>query len=303
MTRIALAQTLVTGTVTLQGKSFTFSASGSAQATADKVNEAKKLAIMASNSAAIIAARASINKILTDNSAVLTDLEITSLISNNLSTTVLVYRPIALNEIASSTDGINYIINPNTTLGKGRLLTVPSGKTLLFNSPFKSYGYIQIGDGPTDSTRSKALVTEAQATYAYNPIPSINYGTLMVYNICNIETQFINETGGCLIIDAKGTCNIQGGAPYGADWSQIDNVGVGSYVKIFGMMKLAADHNINNLGDNSFVHLYNGGTIYQPGGIRCNLYGVPVPGAYAINEGIAKNVYSDCPLWVRTPPV
>ena len=130
MTRLALAKTLVTGTVTLQGVSYSFTASGSGTATADRVPEAKKLAVAASNTAAILAARDAIDKILLDNSAVLSDLEITSLISNNLSTTVVAYKPIALASVATSTDGVNYTLKPNTTIGDDQWLTVPNGKTL-----------------------------------------------------------------------------------------------------------------------------------------------------------------------------
>jgi hypothetical protein len=144
MARLALAKTLVAGTVTLQGNTFTFTGSGSGTATADRVPEAKKLAIATSNTAAITAARASIDKILAENSAVLTDLEITSLISNNLSTTVVVFKPIALSKIASSSDGVNYFLNENVTIGTDQTVTVPAGKTLIgqAGNPFTNNGYL-----------------------------------------------------------------------------------------------------------------------------------------------------------------
>jgi hypothetical protein len=300
--RLALATTLVSGSITLQGKVFTFTASASGTGIADQEPEAKTAAIIASNTAATTAARASIDKILADNSAVLSDLEITSLISNNFSTTVVVFKPIALDTIATSSDGVNYTVKPNTTIGSGQWLTVPNGKTLSFDFPSTSYGYIQIGDIPIKSGLRATYSTQDEALAVYNS-PFTNYGTLVVYHTCNIESGFTNDTGGCLIIDVPGTCNIQGGAPYGAEPSHVDNIGVGSYVRNFGIINLLADHKINNLGDNSFVHNETTGTIYQNGNINCDLYGVPTPGAYAINDGISKNVFCDCPLWVRTPPV
>lgn len=88
MTRLAVAKTLVQGTVILKGISYSFSASASGTGVADKAFEAVNLAILASNSAATVTACASIEKILSENSAVLSDLEITEAISNNLTTTV-----------------------------------------------------------------------------------------------------------------------------------------------------------------------------------------------------------------------
>ena len=156
MNRLALAKTLVQGTVTLHGKSVTFSASGSGTGTADRVSDAKKLAITASNTAAIIAARASIDKILLNNSAILTDLEITSLISNNLSTTVVVFRPLALSKIATTTNGINYYLKPNVTIEKDQRVIVPTGHTLsnTAETPLTLMGYLELGDAPQTSVDS-----------------------------------------------------------------------------------------------------------------------------------------------------
>ena len=156
MNRLALAKTLVQGTVTLQGNSHTFTASGSGTGTADRVSVAKKLAITAANSAAIIAARASIDKILLNNSAILSDLEITSLISNNLSTTVVVFRPLALSKIATTTNGINYYLKPNVTIEKDQRVIVPTGHTLsnTAETPLTLMGYLELGDAPQTSVDS-----------------------------------------------------------------------------------------------------------------------------------------------------
>ncbi len=117
MTRLALAKTLVQGTVTLQGISYSFSASASGTAVADKAFEAKKLAVVASNSAATVAARASIEKILSENSAVLSDLEITESISNNLTTTVELVEDIITLFISGYANFISkYILTKDRTL-------------------------------------------------------------------------------------------------------------------------------------------------------------------------------------------
>ena len=178
MTRLALARTLVKGTVTLQGKSFTFSASGSGTGTADRVAEATKLAVTAANTAAIAAARASIDQILLNNSAVLSDLEITSLISNNLSTTVIVYRPLALSKIAKTTDGVNYTLIKDTVIGSRQWLTVPNGIRLTTGgNALDNNGFFQIGDS------SSSVSTTLKSTTAMDyppPGPYNNAGTVQV---------------------------------------------------------------------------------------------------------------------------
>ena len=213
MTRLALAKTLVSGTVTLQGNTFTFTASGSGTATADRVPEAKKLAVAASNTAATVAARASIDKILAENSSVLSDLEITSLISNNLSTTVVAFKPIALASIASSTDGVNYTLNPNVTIGQNQWLTVPTGKTLYGapGNPFTNNGYLELGD--TTQKSSSALKSSdccADLSCSTFPLTNTGYVTIKtgtcyaVSDICTNSKSITINSGGCLTINTGG---------------------------------------------------------------------------------------------------
>jgi hypothetical protein len=187
MTRLALAKTIVKGSITLQGITHTFSASASGTATADRVPEAKKLAVAASNSAATMAARASIYKILIDNSDVLSDLEITSLISNNLKTTVVVFKPIALASIATTTDGVNYILNPNVTIMEDQTCTIPVGKTLIgpAGNPFINNGYFQIDGtfniGVEQSSLSTALKGDLTTDYI-NTSSYLVKGLLTIYS-------------------------------------------------------------------------------------------------------------------------
>lgn len=177
-TRLALAKTLVSGTVTLQGISYSFTASASGTATEDNIPEAKKLAVAASNAAATAAARASIDKILADNSDVLSDLEITSLIYNNLSTTVVVFRPIDLKQSASSTDGVNYTLNKNLIIGAEDWLTVRNGLTLSTGKyTVTNFGYFQVGEPSRLDTTTLKGTEYAKAEYNKD---FINHGTVEI---------------------------------------------------------------------------------------------------------------------------
>lgn len=200
MTRLALAKTTVQGTVTLQGNTYTFSGSGSGTATADKVPKAKKLAVAASNTAATAVARASIDKILAENSALLSDLEITSLISNNLSTTVVAFKPIALSSVATTTDGVNYTLKPNTIIRADQWLTVSNGINLNTGKyPFTNNGYFQVGDNPSSVSTTLKVTTTASVKYSAD---ASNNGTCEVYDngesIIDAGVTFENYDGGCL---------------------------------------------------------------------------------------------------------
>ena len=211
MTRLALAKTIVTGTVTLQGIAYTFTASGSETATADRVPKAKKLAVVASNSAAITAARASIDKILAENSAVLSDLEITSLISNNLSTTVVAFKPIALSSVATTTDGVNYTLNPNTIIRADQWLTVSNGINLKTGTyPFTINGYFQVGDNPSSVSTTLKDITTASVTYSTD---ASNNGYCIIY------------PGGSSTIDASITFENYGDLAYLTNGGTFNNYG------------------------------------------------------------------------------
>jgi hypothetical protein len=217
MTILALATTIVSGTVTLQGNTYTFTGSGSGTATAYRVLEAKKLAVAASNAAAISVARDSINKILTENSAVLTDLEITNLISNNLSTTVVAFKPISLESIASSTDGVNYTLNEQVTIEEDQMLTIPAGKTLigLAGNPFTNNGYIQIyGNFYCGAPGSKALKTDITTDYTNNGNYKVNSGATLTIDsgvtfTNSGSTSGITNSGGSITNAGTITCSGQ----------------------------------------------------------------------------------------------
>ena len=291
MTRLALARTLVTGTVTLQGNAFTFTASGSGTATGDIVAEAKKLAVTAANTAAIAAARASIDQILLNNSAVLTDLEITSLISNNLSTTVLVYRPLALSKIATTTDGVNYIINKKTTIGKRQWLMVPNGKNLDIVAPFIIKGYFQIGE-PIDATKSlKSIITtkamayytvmnygyvvmsdsaalEINDTWTNNSTGAI-YGGILSYGIVDNYSTIFNQGEFTFVINEKGATLTNYGPSDTTTAAVINNAGFLSYLlnRCGGTINNNTGATIESNTTQDAYFLNNGDVISDPSGI------------------------------------
>ena len=250
MTRLALAKTLVTGTVTLQGVSYSFTASGSGTATADRVPEAKKLAVAASNTAAVAAARTSIDKILLDNSAVLSDLEITSLISNNLSTTVVAYKPIALSSVATSTDGVNYTLITNTTIKSNQWLTVPKGISLKTGKyPFTNNGYFQVGEPASFvSTTLKDITTEASVEYSTD---ASNNGVCEVYpdgtSKVDSGVTFENYDGGYLL--NYGTLTNNGTITN----SQSTISGIYTTIQNFGTFNNSTGATINNGGPSSYI--------------------------------------------------
>ena len=248
--RLALAQTLVSGTVTLQGIPYSITASASGTAMGSNVSEAKKSATVASNSAAVTAARASIDKILADNSAILSDLEITSLISNNFTTTVRVFKPLGLEKIATTTDGINYFTNKETTIQSDQWLTVPNGKTLTFNAPGKNSGYLQIGDGTTSGNAT----VNSNAPYSNDTFVYVYPGALL-----NINFPFTNEIYAAILSD--GTVNINNGG-------YVYNGGTASSVQSYDTLKIDSNSHIQNSGDSSYVIALNSVTNY--GSIYCS---------------------------------
>lgn len=178
----ALAKTLVKGSVTIQGVKNTFEASASG--TKKGINEAavKKGAIIASNIAARKAANIEINKLIAKNSAALADLKITSLISNNFTTTVNMLTPVEINTIASSADGVNYLLNKNVTIGSDQMFTVPVGITLTgaAGNHFTNNGFFQISGNFRIGVKTNRLSkTKISTNYTNNAIYQIDSGATM----------------------------------------------------------------------------------------------------------------------------
>lgn len=144
-----LAKTVVHGEIVIQGNSVTYSASASAfDSSNQSFKDAAQVATINSNAAAIIAARKAIDDILLQYAYVLSDESISSMISNNLKTSITLITPILLKEIASTVDNISYVLNKNRTILSTEFLLIPSGKYLSVpaNLTFINNGIVQIGD-------------------------------------------------------------------------------------------------------------------------------------------------------------
>ena len=256
MNRLALSRTKVSGSVTLQGIPFTFTASASGTATADRVPEAKKLAVAASNTAATVAARASIDKILADNSEVLSDLEITSLISNNLSTHVVVFRPIAIEKIATTTNGVDFFINKKTTIGSDQWLLVQKGQTLSVFAEFHNYGYVIIrGVVNPDNLPDTALMANdkygTKAIDFYGGCDNFADYTVMEGAIVNIYNFWTNHPGGRYInmgttnLRSKGESARSNSEGYMSNYTNTDG---NTVIFNHGQFKMKPGSHIDNMG-------------------------------------------------------
>ena len=273
MTRLALAKTLVSGTVTLQGIAYSFTASATGSATGSNVPVAQEAAIIASNTAATTAARASIDKILLNNSAVLSDLEITSLISNNFTTTVKVFIPIGLATIATTTDGINYYQSEPVTIEDDRSLTIPNGKNLISSGQFTNNGRVQIGEG--QSSNSNSNKTQNKSKTSISGTASItschkNKGTyeitstgILTIGTANGAGVLQNDTGGYVVVDSGGSITIDGG--------QLNNRAQDTYVRNNGTITMygtITDTGMTNYGKDTVIQ--NNGTLTNNGACISN---------------------------------
>jgi len=278
MNRLALAQTLVSGTVTLQGIAFTFTASGTGTATGNNVTEAKQSAITASNTAASAAARIAIDAILVNNSAVLSDLEITSLISNNFSTTVEVFRPIALKAIANSSDGMNYTLKRNLTIGADESLIISNGQHFETGKyTLKNNGFVQVGgSGDVNITASYTMSTNtdnaSRWNIASNGLLTINPGVTFDQINYTVSENYLHNSG--IIINNGNIINdTQYSNIYTYSGSQltnngtITNAGSLTYIKNNSSAVFTNNGTITNAGP-STVLLNNGATFYNYGSIK-----------------------------------
>jgi len=154
------ANTYVKGEVIINDNSFTYTATASALDSSNvSFKDAANIAIIHSNSAATIAARSDVDKILAQHSYVLSETTITSMINNSLKTTIRLIKPVLLETIASTVDGKNYVLNKNTIIKKYQLLFIPNGKRLvvdLSKFTFTNFGIIQVGNASAVSVGNKA---------------------------------------------------------------------------------------------------------------------------------------------------
>jgi hypothetical protein len=197
-----LAETDVNGKLEIQDSSETYSASASALASANtSFKDAAKVATIDSNAAAIVAARKTVDDILIKYAYVLADINITQMINNSLKTTIHPIIPVLLRNIASTNDGINYVLNKSRIIGEYQRLVIPFGNTL-YTPPdleLTNYGYIQIG-GEIDS--------DGNETYKQNLKDSSTFQASYTLSMnCNGTS---NPTSGYVLIGSDDTTQTLG---------------------------------------------------------------------------------------------
>ena len=283
MSILTVAQTAVSGTVTLQGIAYSFTASASGTAHGNQLPYANKSATIASNTAAYSAARIAIDKILAKESAVLSELEITSLISNNFTTTVKVYKHIALASIATSKDGINYFIRKKTTLWHKQCLIVPNGVNLTINAPFTNYGYVQLGRKGSSGT---IVCTSNQPI---NNTGNWYNASEVVYNLHSPWNNNVTTSQGVVTSTGKLTnygifvvrnANNSGGQGY------INNNGANTSVINNGTFTIETNDSINNNHETSYILNAPGEDDPSLVGVFCNNGSMScTPGGAIYNSG------------------
>ena len=173
-----LAETVVNGEIIIQENSVTYSASASAFASANTSFEAAaKVATIDSNTAAIVAARNTVNAILIEYAYVLADVNITEMINNSLKTTVSPIIPIVLESIASTVDGRIYILNKDTIIKSNEYLLIPSGKKLIVDVgiyKFENFGLLALGEESTATNKCVGCKTSNKATATTCTLLSLN---------------------------------------------------------------------------------------------------------------------------------
>ena len=289
MTRLAVAKTLVSGTVTLQGIPYSFNASASGTATGNNVPLAKETAVVASNTAAEAAARVAIDKILADNSAVLSDLEITSLISNNFTTTVKVFIPIELDTIATTTDGVNYVISKDTTIGSTQWLTVPNGKTLSTTEGalLINRGYLQFGNASLNTSDYAMLKSKSSSC---SSMGGKNYEGIRVYSGECLTTTGDYTNNGVVGVESGGSFNIYG------TFTNDEGGGYGEQGSILNVGTTTISGTLINSYSNTFCQnvcgatLVNNGTIENNGGSSYSSLSSGTGSCTATGSGSACNV-------------
>jgi hypothetical protein len=148
MSFYCLANTTVLGELLIQTNTVTYSATSSGFSSGSTFKDAEQAATIASNTAAIATTRALVNSILTKYSSVLADNVITSMINNSIKTDISPIIPIPLATIASTVDGINYILNKNVNVSQSEMVLVKDGQTLTIPAMYTldGKGLLQVGD-------------------------------------------------------------------------------------------------------------------------------------------------------------
>lgn len=212
-----LAKTSVIGEMLIQGNSVTYSATASAFNSSNiSFKYAAKVATINSNSAAIIAARNTVNDILKKYEYVLYEENITSMINNSLKTTIHPITPIGIDTIARKNNDQRYVLFKNTTIGPYDILIIkfnqslqcPEGIVLTNN------GIIQLSAKSTKNTQSISCACEGIGLSISGEC--YNTGSIIVDSehsyvvdsggICKNNGIIEVKSGGCCTISSGGVC-------------------------------------------------------------------------------------------------
>ena len=162
------------------------------------------------------------------------------MISNNFTTTVVVYKPIGIETIATTTDGINYVISKETTIGSTQWLTVPNGINLIIDAPFTNKGYVQLGNKGSSAT---ITCTSYQSVNNSGPWYNPEVVTYNLHGPWNNTSQGFISNDGTFVVRNE---NNSGGQGY------INNNGTGG-VSNFGRFTIETNGSINNNTEASYI--------------------------------------------------
>ena len=188
-----LANTTVLGELFINANTETYSATSTAFSSGTTMKDAEKAATTASNSAAISATRTVVDGILTKYSTIYSDNVINSIISNSLKTDIHPIIPIALKNIATTSDGSNFSVDKNVNLVKYQMISVLDGETLTVprNYTLNGPGIVRIGGttaakksiGTAKSTSTCTASTNIQISGAYSNTTDISPSVNTCYNV------------------------------------------------------------------------------------------------------------------------
>jgi hypothetical protein len=180
----------------LETFSGTFSGKSTGSGTGNTKEAAEAAALNASNKNLFAEILKKLSELLDETK--LASKVIQNFIDNNVKAKVKVYKLLKLKAIASSTDGVNYILNKGARIKEDQYVTIEKGQTLVGppGIPFTNDGYLQIdGHFYMGGSSSKALKTAVTTPYENNGIFTFNGGSYIDTSILftNNYAAFVNS--------------------------------------------------------------------------------------------------------------
>lgn len=252
---IALAESNVSGNITLDTYSGTYTGKSTGSGTGNTKSAAEAAALDVSNKVLFTQILAELGKLL--GKTTLSYTEIQNLIKNNVKANARVYKLLKLKAIASSADGVNYILNKGARIKKDEYVTIEKGQSLVGPAgiPFTNSGVLQIeGTFNIGVSSTKALKEDPiviTTPYTNSSVYNIDSdGYMAIYP----GVQFENS--------ADSSCIKNSGVVVNDGTILNSGIGAGVYNYSGGEFYNNPDGVITSEGDNSFI--YNqGGTFYN----------------------------------------